>query len=406
MGAHGWLRRASAAAAASPAFRPGPGRCPWPPRPYDRAPTGRKRHDHVSIHGDHDARRFRLRHPRAVRERRRGPLRAERDASTLARPAFRRQRRRRQVPSTSSNMRPSRHRAPIPSGSSRRLRADPPRAGEARYLCADPGRLRLAGLWRLGRRLQHQQPHTCLGREALSHPCRDKPSAWRSAMSRTTASSPVPTGWGGTFVNVGTLNAGPSLNADVLVNTGNLRIGALEAFGISRVSGAFDQRSTGRLLIDADFVNRRSDILLVEGRADLAGRIRPLISTVLPNIEVPFLVVNGAIAAASTASHRPSSATASAARATPSPSRPPPPTSRRPATASPATPPPSLRTCRRPGMPAAHRPWGGSSPRSATSPMPAASSPIAPPCGRSRPTATSRPARAWPPGRRPSSMRP
>ncbi|UPY36284.1 autotransporter outer membrane beta-barrel domain-containing protein [Sediminicoccus sp. KRV36] len=99
----------------------------------------------------------------------------------------------------------------------------------------------------------------------------------------------------GTFNNNGTLNAGPSLVAAQLVNTGTVLIGALEPHGVSAVSGNFTQRSSGRLLFDADFSNRRSDVMTVAGSADLAGRVRPLISSVLPQVEIPFLTVAGPV---------------------------------------------------------------------------------------------------------------
>ncbi len=100
---------------------------------------------------------------------------------------------------------------------------------------------------------------------------------------------------GGTFANAGRLNAGPSLVAGQLLNTGDILIGALAPYDVSRVSGNFTQRSSGRLLLDADFTNRRSDVMTVAGGADLAGRVRPLIATVLPNVELPFLIVSGTI---------------------------------------------------------------------------------------------------------------
>jgi hypothetical protein len=100
---------------------------------------------------------------------------------------------------------------------------------------------------------------------------------------------------GGRFINSGTLNAGPSLVAAQLDNSGTVRIAAHVTHGASAVSGDFVQRGGGRLLLDADFGNRRSDVMNVAGAADLSGRVRPLISSVLPNVELPFLVVNGPV---------------------------------------------------------------------------------------------------------------
>jgi hypothetical protein len=104
----------------------------------------------------------------------------------------------------------------------------------------------------------------------------------------------------GSFLNQtgGTLNAGPSLDAALLANSGTVLIASHAAFGVSAVSGAFVQRGSGRLLLDADFSNRRSDVMTVAGGADLGGRVRPLISSVLPNVELPFLVVNGPVTGA------------------------------------------------------------------------------------------------------------
>jgi hypothetical protein len=99
----------------------------------------------------------------------------------------------------------------------------------------------------------------------------------------------------GTFYNYNILNGGPSLVASQLDNAGTVLIASHAAFGVSAVSGNFTQRASGRLLFDADFSNRRSDVMTVTGSADLAGRVRPLISSVLPNVEIPFLTVNGPV---------------------------------------------------------------------------------------------------------------
>jgi hypothetical protein len=99
----------------------------------------------------------------------------------------------------------------------------------------------------------------------------------------------------GSFINQGTLNAGASLDARQLDNSGTLRVGAHVPHGISRVTGDFVQRGAGRLLVDTDFSNRRSDQLVVAGDANLAGIVRPLITSVLPNVELSFLTVAGAV---------------------------------------------------------------------------------------------------------------
>ncbi|MBX9749697.1 MAG: autotransporter outer membrane beta-barrel domain-containing protein [Roseococcus sp.] len=100
---------------------------------------------------------------------------------------------------------------------------------------------------------------------------------------------------GGNVTNAGTINAGPSLNAELLVNSGTVEVAALVRHGITRVSGDFTQRASGRLVIDADFAGRRSDVMEVQGAADLAGRVRPRLTSVLPNVELPFLTVSGPV---------------------------------------------------------------------------------------------------------------
>ncbi|MBS7789746.1 hypothetical protein KTR66_07060 [Roseococcus sp. SDR] len=104
-------------------------------------------------------------------------------------------------------------------------------------------------------------------------------------------------GGGGGFLNTGggTLNAGAFLVAPRLENAGTLRIAAHVTHGVSAVSGDFVQRGSGRLLFDADFTNRRADVMTVAGAADLAGQVRPLITSVLPNVELRFLSVAGPV---------------------------------------------------------------------------------------------------------------
>ena len=101
----------------------------------------------------------------------------------------------------------------------------------------------------------------------------------------------------GSFTNAGggTLNAGAALVAAELDNAGTLRVAAHVPHGVSRVSQDFVQRASGRMLVDADFGNRQADMLVVAGDAALAGRMRPLISSVLPDIALPFLTVLGTI---------------------------------------------------------------------------------------------------------------
>jgi hypothetical protein len=100
-------------------------------------------------------------------------------------------------------------------------------------------------------------------------------------------------GGAGRFLNSGTLLAGPSLVASLLDNSGTVQIAAHVPHGVSTVSGDFTQRAGGQLLLDADFSNRRNDVMNVAGNANLAGTVRPLISSVLPNVELTFLNVAG-----------------------------------------------------------------------------------------------------------------
>ncbi len=116
------------------------------------------------------------------------------------------------------------------------------------------------------------------------------------AVNNGTVTGNVTIGNGGTFTNNNQYNPGTTADVGLLVNTGQIAIAANTAFGVTAVSGAFTQTSTGRLIPDADFAGRRSDVMTVAGAGNLDGRVRPRISSVLPNVELPFLVVGGPIA--------------------------------------------------------------------------------------------------------------
>ncbi len=115
------------------------------------------------------------------------------------------------------------------------------------------------------------------------------------AVNNGTVTGNVTIGNGGTFTTNGTYNAGTTANVGLLVNSGQLLIASHTAFGVTAVSGAFTQTRSGRLIPDADFAGRRSDVMTVAGAATLDGRVRPRISSVLPNVELPFLVVGGPV---------------------------------------------------------------------------------------------------------------
>jgi hypothetical protein len=99
----------------------------------------------------------------------------------------------------------------------------------------------------------------------------------------------------GTFNNEGTHNAATTVVANEYVNTGLIAVASHVPFGVTNVSGNFTQGASGRLALDADFAGGRSDVMVVQGAANLAGRVRPMISSVLPDVELPFLVVNGPV---------------------------------------------------------------------------------------------------------------
>jgi uncharacterized protein with beta-barrel porin domain len=100
-------------------------------------------------------------------------------------------------------------------------------------------------------------------------------------------------GNGGIFYNYAAQNAGASLVGGLLVNEGTLFVASHAPYGVSRVSGDFVQTQAGRMVIEVDFASRRADMLEIQGVAQLDGRVRPLIASVLPNQPLPFLTVAG-----------------------------------------------------------------------------------------------------------------
>lgn len=191
-------------------------------------------------------------------------------------------------------------------------------------------------------------------------------------------------GNGGVFVNTGTLNAGSSLVAGQLLNTGNIRIGALAPYDVSRVSQASSSNPAAACCTTPTSPTAAPTPLLVRGAANLAGRVRPVISSVLPNIELPVVVVNGPVTGGLEGEDSTLFRYSVDLGAAPSRSRPAAPISRRPAIIWPATTAPRPGICSPPGRPVAagsarsSRSW-------ATPPMPGARWPIARRCGRSLP---------------------
>ena len=96
----------------------------------------------------------------------------------------------------------------------------------------------------------------------------------------------------GTVTNNGNYNGVINSTANV-VNAGVFAVGRPGAFSSGTLVGNLTQTASGTLAIDADFSGRRSDALLVQGNAVLSGQVRPAITTVLPNIALPFMTVSG-----------------------------------------------------------------------------------------------------------------
>ena len=98
----------------------------------------------------------------------------------------------------------------------------------------------------------------------------------------------------GTVTNNGNYNGVVNSTANV-VNAGVFAVGRPSAFSSGTLVGNLTQTASGVLAIDADFSGRRSDALLVQGNAVLSGRVRPAITSVLPNIALPVLTVTGSV---------------------------------------------------------------------------------------------------------------
>ncbi len=92
----------------------------------------------------------------------------------------------------------------------------------------------------------------------------------------------------------GVLNSGTELAADV-TNQGLLVVAGLGSFGITTVRGDLAQTATGRLVFDADFVSQTGDALIVTGAATLAGNIRIVPRSVLPDRRIGLISLNGPV---------------------------------------------------------------------------------------------------------------
>ncbi len=101
----------------------------------------------------------------------------------------------------------------------------------------------------------------------------------------------------GIVTNHGTWSTGTNSVANV-VNPGVLIIGSPAGLTRSNLVGNLTQTASGLLSTGTDFVNRRAGLLTVQGDAVLAGRVSPVLTTVLPNIALPILSVSGTISGA------------------------------------------------------------------------------------------------------------
>ena len=98
----------------------------------------------------------------------------------------------------------------------------------------------------------------------------------------------------GTVTNNGNYNGVVNSTANV-VNAGVLTVGQPGRFIAGTIAGNLTQTGAGILAFDADFSGRRSSTLTIQGDAVLSGRVRPAITTVLPNIALPVLSVTGSV---------------------------------------------------------------------------------------------------------------
>ena len=97
---------------------------------------------------------------------------------------------------------------------------------------------------------------------------------------------------GGAVNNFGTYDPGTTSEANVL-NAGRLIVGGASVAGRTTIIGSLTQTAAGVMMIGADFAARNGGLVTVQGNATLGGRVSLVISSVLPNITLPFLTVTG-----------------------------------------------------------------------------------------------------------------
>ncbi|MGB6102735.1 MAG: autotransporter outer membrane beta-barrel domain-containing protein [Pusillimonas sp.] len=88
--------------------------------------------------------------------------------------------------------------------------------------------------------------------------------------------------------NFGTFS-GADLVQGHIVNQGQVLIGKTAGGDAMRVTGDFTQGSQGVLQVATDFVAKSADLLTVDGHARLAGKVKVIASTLMPNRELTFL---------------------------------------------------------------------------------------------------------------------
>jgi hypothetical protein len=121
------------------------------------------------------------------------------------------------------------------------------------------------------------------------------------SVSAASGQAIVSTGFGITNVtNSGTLSGSVDLASGnstpgTLTNNGTVTANAAGGFNVATIVGRFVQTNAGEILANADFNNRKSSKLIVDGTTSLGGTVRLATLSVLPNISLPVLQVDGQI---------------------------------------------------------------------------------------------------------------
>ncbi|HWB50583.1 MAG TPA: hypothetical protein VG651_15850 [Stellaceae bacterium] len=95
--------------------------------------------------------------------------------------------------------------------------------------------------------------------------------------------------------------AGTSFNLGngTFTNAGSLIVGGAGTagpyYGAATLRGNLVQTASGQLVTNVDFASGRAGYLVVTGNAALDGRVVPQVSTVLPNVNVPIMIVDGTV---------------------------------------------------------------------------------------------------------------